>query len=336
MNRRAVLALYLLALAAPCLIAAPLPARVVLGGKAVVMVADAAYLFPGAPDRVVAVAGADQGLGVFLAAIDPGYASKPVLDRSAGAEAYAALKPELVVLKRAMKKSLGPSLDALGIPQLYLDLETPEDYLRDIAALGEAFGERDRAAAVAAYYRAGVDAVAAKVGRLAEADRPRVLVVQAGAAGGYEVPPAAWMQTILAERAGGAPVWKGANPGSGWAKVGIEQIAAWDPQAIFVVSYREPSASVAARLAAEPALASIEAVRSGKVHGFPQDFYSWDQPDTRWILGLEWMAKALHPERFADLSIKAEAERFFSFCYGMEKGRFEAVVAPRLTGVYGN
>lgn len=336
MSKGIKLAAILLCIAVAGLAGAPLPSRIALGGKAVVMVADAAYLFPQAPERVVAVAGADQGLGVFLSAIDPGYAAKPVLDRAAGAEAYATLRPDLVVLKRAMKKNLGPSLDALGIKQLYLDLETPEDYMKDIAALGEAFGDRARAAAVTDYYNTALRSVAAKTGSISAGDRPRVLVLQAGAAGGYEVPPASWMQTILAERAGGSPVWKGANPGSGWARVGIEQIAAWDPQAIFVVSYREPSAAVAARLAAEPALASIAAVKGKKVLGFPQDFYSWDQPDTRWILGLEWMAKTLYPDRFASLSIKAEVERFFSFCYGMNHARYEAVVAPKVKGAYGD
>lgn len=316
--------------------AAALPARIVLGGKAVVMVADAAYAFPQAKDRVVAIAGVDQGLGAFLAAIDPGFPAKPALDRAAGAEAYAAQRPDLVVLKSAMRKSLGPSLDALGIKQLYLDLETPEDYLKDIASLGEAFGDPGRAAAVIDYYRSALAAVAAKVDSLPAAERPRVLVLQAGAAGGYELPPASWMQTILAERAGGTAVWKGANPGSGWAKVGLEQIAAWNPEAVFVVSYREPSTAVAARLAADPALASVAAVRSGRIFGFPQDFYSWDQPDTRWVLGLEWMAKKLHPERFAGLSIMAETQRFFAFMYGMDATRFSGLVAPRLAGDHGD
>ncbi len=123
--------------------------RLVLGGRAVIMVADAVYLFPGAGDRVLAVAGADQGLGSFLSAIDPGYGKKPSLDRNAGVETYASLKPDRVVLKSAMRKSLGPGLEALGIAQLYLNLETPEDYFIDIANLGR-LSQGERAEAVAA------------------------------------------------------------------------------------------------------------------------------------------------------------------------------------------
>ncbi|MBL8967468.1 MAG: ABC transporter substrate-binding protein [Spirochaetaceae bacterium] len=332
MNSKKPLVFFLLALSLCGLVAAaPAPGRVVLGGKAVAMVADAVYLFPEAKAKVAAVGGTDQGLGVFLGLVDPGFASKPVLDRAAGAEAYAALSPDLLVFKSSMRKSLGPALDAAGLKQLYLDLETPEDYLRELAVLGEALGDPARGAALAAYYRGALDRVAARVARLPESSRPKVLVVQASA-GGYEVPPAAWMQSILAERAGGVAVWKGANPGAGWAKVGPEQIAAWDPDAVFVISYREKSETAAAAFRADPGLSSLRASKSGKVHAFPQDFYSWDQPDSRWALGLSWMAKKLHPSLFADLSIGAEAESFFAFCYGIDKARYEASVKPRLSG----
>ncbi|HOX49096.1 MAG TPA: ABC transporter substrate-binding protein [Spirochaetia bacterium] len=325
------IAFFLLVLCAAAAFAAPLPGRVVLGGKAVVMVADAVYLFPSAKDRVVAVGGTDQGLGVFLGLVDPGFAAKPSLDRAAGAESYVALKPDLAVFKSAMKKSLGPALDAAGVRQLYLDLETPEDYLRELKVLGEALGEGARGEALAAYYRAGMDRVASTVSAIPRGERPRVLVLQASG-GGWEVPPASWMQSILAERAGGEPVWRDANPGSGWAKVGPEQIAAWNPDAIFVINYREKAEASAAALRADPALASLRAAKAGRIHAFPQDFYSWDQPDSRWILGLSWMAKKLHPSRFADLSVAAEAERFYAFAYGLDKARYEGAVKPRLSG----
>jgi hypothetical protein len=78
------------------------------------------------------------------------YGKKPSLDRNAGVETYASLKPDRVVLKSAMRKSLGPGLEALGIAQLYLNLETPEDYFIDIANLGRLFGMEERAEAVRA------------------------------------------------------------------------------------------------------------------------------------------------------------------------------------------
>jgi len=309
------------------------PIRVVLGGRAVVMVADAVYAFASAPDRVLAVAGTDPGLGAVLGAVDPAFPKKPTLDRSATAESFAALRPDLVVLKSAMKASLGKGLESLGLRTLYLDLETPEDYYRDLASLGAAFGETERAAALADYYRG---AVADAERRAAGAARPRVLLVQAAAGAGlWEAPPASWMQTTLVRIAGGDPIWAGSVPGGGWARLGPEQIAAWNPDAVIVVSYREDAAIPAAAFAADPRFASLSAVKAGRVYAMPQDFYSWDQPDTRWVLGLRRIGALLHPERYADVDPGAEARAFFRLFYGIDDAAFAATIAPRLKGAHG-
>ena len=305
--------------------------RLVLGGKAVIMVADAVYLFPEAGKRVIAVAGADQGLGSFLSAIDGDFLKKPVIDRTAGVEVYASLKPDAVIMKSSMKKSMGPSLDALGIKQLYLNLETPEDYFADIAALGEFLDATPRADEIIAFYKKSLADIAASIG---QTTKPRVLLVQASnpTEGVWEVPPDSWMQTRLVEMAGGTPVWTGANPGSGWAKVNAEQIATWNPDAVFVVNYRADARVAAAGFATDPRLARVQAVKNGAVYGFAQDFYSWDQPDTRWILGLEWMARKLYPSRFAGRPIVDPAREFFATLYGMDAGAFDATIKPKLAG----
>ncbi len=297
------------------------------------MVADLAYAFPEARAAVAAVAGSDQGLGSFLVNVDPGYLSKPALDRTAGAESYAALKPDLVILKSSMRKSLGAQLDALALRSLYLDLETPDDYYRDIAALGAAFGAGGRAAELSAYYRNVVEKARANA---AAGKKPRVLVLQASLASGeaFDVPPKAWMQSVLVGLAGGEAVWLDANPGEGWGRVGFEQIAAWNPDLLVVINYRDRVDATVAALRKDPRFASLACGASGRILGFPQDWYSWDQPDTRWGLGLLWLAKAIRPSEFASLDILAEARAFYRLFYGFDSGAFDAQVAPRLKGDY--
>jgi iron complex transport system substrate-binding protein len=311
-----------------------LPGRIVLGGKAVVMVADIVYAFPEARRSVLAVAGTDQGLGSFLGTVDPAFASRPALDRNAGAEVYAGLKPDLVILKSSMKKSLGSQLEALGLKSLYLGLETPQDYLADIGALGKAFGAEKRAAELQAYYDGVLER--AKAGNAAGAKAPRVLVVQASLSKGdaFDVPPRSWMQSILVELAGGAPVWYGANPGEGWGRVGFEQIAAWDPDILIVIDYREGVDATTAALRKDPRFAALECGKNGRILGFPQDWYSWDQPDSRWGLGLLWLAKGMHPDQFAKLDLVAEARAFYGQFYGLDASAFDRNVLPRLKGDY--
>jgi iron complex transport system substrate-binding protein len=310
------------------------PQRIVLAGRAVALVADAVYAFPAARGLVVASASTDQGLGNFHELVDPLLPSRPALDRQAGPETIAALKPDLVLFKSSMAAVLQAPLEALGIAARGLSLETPEDWTEEILRLGEWLGAVDRGREVAAYFRSTYEAVRAQAG--AAAARPTVLVLYVSAAAGdaFNVPPAAWMQTRMAVTAGGTPVWAGANPGSGWARVSFEQIAAWNPDFIAVASYAADSSAAAAGLRADPRFKALAAGKSGRILAFPQDFYSWDQSGSRWILGLVWLARQLHPERFPPGAVIEEARRFYRTLYGFSEERFDALVRPRLKGDY--
>ena len=311
------------------IVSAQAPARIVMGGRAVVMVADAVYAFPGARSRVIAVGGADQGLGTFLRVVDPAYKDAPSLPRQAGAEVYASFRPDLVILKSPMKAQLGPGFDALGIKALYLNLESPEDYYAELAVLGKLLGEESRAAELVAYYRDAVE----RAGKAASGSpsRPRLLILQA-AGGGYEVPPATWMQTRVAELAGAEPVWVGANPGGGWAKVGAEQILAWNPDSVCIISYNEDPSALARGFVSDARFSSLKAVRSAQVFAMPQDFLSWDKPDVRWGMGLLWLTSKLHPGRLPGYNTETEARRFFQLFFGMDGTAFQRDLKPKLRG----
>ena len=58
--------------------------------------------------------------------------------------------------------------------------------------------------------------------------------------------------------AGGDPVWKDSELGKSWTTVTIEQIAAWNPDVIFVVSYKSPVNDVVASLKTDPPVVGIK------------------------------------------------------------------------------
>ncbi len=312
--------------------AAP-PERIVIGGRANFMLNDAVYLFPMAQERVVGLTRATQEAG-FVGVIEPEAEEKLRFEADSGAEELAAVNPDVVILKSLMAEQLGPALEALEIPVVYLDLETPEQYYRDLAILGELFAAPERAEEVIAFYRDRLDAIEAEVGGLATAERPRVLLLQYDARGdtlAFKTPPATWIQTWMVEFAGGQPVWTDAS-GGGWSVVNMEQIAAWNPDHILMVSYFEDVDAVVARLEDDPLWQSLEAVQQGRLYAFPKDYYSWDQPDTRWILGVSWVARTLHPERFAELDVMALFYEFYGELYGLDRATVEAEILPRLEG----
>ena len=311
------------------------PRRVVAAGRAVLMIADVIYAFEEAPERLVGVGRINQGRGNFLRAIDPNYDKKVVLERNVGPEQIAALVPDLVILKTFMREPLGTGLERLDIPVLYVELETPEQYQRDILTLGEVFNEEVRAASLAEWYRRRTAGIEERTATLSAIERPRTLLIYHRSTDGdvsFQVPPASWIQTRLVESAGGVPVWPESVSGRGWITVGFEQIAAWNPDEIVLVAYDGSGSEVRDDLAAQPRWQALAAVQNGRFHALPVDYYSWDQPDTRWILGLQWLATRLQPDLFDDIDIAERAEEFFDVVYGINEAAYAETIAPLLTG----
>jgi iron complex transport system substrate-binding protein len=313
-----------------------LPERVVIAGRAGQLILHAAFLFDEADSRVVAMEQRTQRGVSMLPLVDSAYADTIQLERDASAEAIAAADPDAVLLKSYLADSLGAPLEALGLTTIYLDLETPDQFFRDVRVLGELFGNPERSEEVLAFYQERLELVSQTVASVPEGQRPRVLLLQYTDQGGevaVNVPPAAWLQTRLIELAGGEPVWLD-TVGSGWTVVDLEQVAVWDPDYIFVVYYAGDPTSATEALRADSNWAALRAVREGHLLGFPGDFVSWDQPDTRWILGLEWLASQLLPDGAFHFDIHAELRAFYEELYGLDQTVLRTDVAPLLNGDY--
>jgi iron complex transport system substrate-binding protein len=312
-----------------------LPQRVVVAGKATIMVQDAVYLFAEANERIVGIENRRQSAYSFLPFIDPALEDKSILEINAGPEQIAALQPDLVILKSFMIDQLGAPLESLGIPVLYVDLENPEAFYQDVATLGGVFGDNDRADEIIDFYQSRAEEITQAVSDLTDANKPEVLVLEYSDKGGevaFNVPPTTWLQTSMVEMAGGTPVWVDDAEGGGWMIVTIEQIAAWDPDKIFVIDYSGNASTVVEGLKTDSLWMSLSAVQNDQLYAFAYDIYSWDQPDTRWILGLQWLATKIQPELFSDIDILSEVESFYSLLYGMDSESIESDIFPLLTG----
>jgi len=310
-----------------------LPQRIVVTGKASLMVLDAMYMFPEARERVVAFEDIAQGDVNFISLLDPNYAEKAWLQRDAGVEQFVSAEPDLVVMKSSNAEKYGAPIEAINIPVVYIDFETPEQYARDLDILGKIFGNPKRAEELIAYYQG--KQIAVTVALAAESTHPSVLLLQYALKDGaiaFTVPPLSWMQTRLVEMACGTVAWSDVQPSSGWTTVTIEQIAAWDPDVILIVAYNDDPSAIAASLKEDAQWKTLRAVQNGKLYGFPKDLYSWDQPDTRWVLGLQWLATMLYPERLKPETLMPAVQEFYQFAYGLDAQAFEASIKPALQG----
>jgi len=103
---------------------------------------------------------------------------------------------------------------------------------------------------------------------------------------------------------------------------------------VFVIYYGGDVAAATEALRADSGWGALRAVREGHLLGFPGDFVSWDQPDPRWILGLEWLANRLLPEGSFSFNAQVEMRAFYEELYGLDQTAFETEVLPLLSGHY--
>ena len=180
------------------------PSRILIAGFANLMLVDEAYLFPEAREKIVAIAKSGQG-NDFLYLLDPAAEEKLSIKGDAGPEQIAALNPDLINIKDSMAKKLGPAVEGLGVPVMYLSSETPEGFYADPERFGLIFQNEARAQEVIAYYQECVKRIEDATQGLTEEEKPSVLFIQYSTKGGeisYKVPPPAWMQTTMLQMAG--------------------------------------------------------------------------------------------------------------------------------------
>jgi iron complex transport system substrate-binding protein len=310
-----------------------LPERLAVIGRGPQYLLHLLYMFPEGPSRLIGMEQRGRTSSDFLSAVAPGIDSKLTLLPNPGPESIAGLHPDLVLMKGSQPGPLDEALAKVSIPTVYLSLESPEEYNRDIANLGAILGNPRRAEEIISFYKGGVDRVEKAMAGLGEEEKPSVLVIMGNIRSGKyaaRVPALAWMQTYQVKAGGGRPVWlEAAEQAGGWAVVNLEQIASWNPdRLIIIVWYSTNAPDFLGWLGADPQWKRIGAVAGGRVSYFPSDFYGWDAPDVRWILGLTWMAATLHPGRLKDYGIEDEVYRFYEQLYGLSRETIRTKILP--------
>ncbi len=309
------------------------PQRIVVAGRATFIVANTLLLFPEGRERLITVESRGIQNMEFYALIAPHLDEDKFLEVDSGPEQIAGFHPDVVLLKSYMAKKLGPPLEQVGIPYVALDLETVEHFENDVRLLGQLLGDESRAEEIITFYRQQLDALTQQ--RAQVTSKPRVLVVSYSDKGGevaFKVPPATWIQTHEVALAGGDPVWAQDVPGGGWNVVNLEQIAAWNPEIVFVIAYNRDSGKIAAQLRAAEGWKSLPAGQSGAIYGFPADYYSWDTSDPHWLLGVTWLSKKIHPEVYGDLDMLQAVREFYTTLYGFDAQQVDEQIIPRLSG----
>lgn len=114
---------------------------------------------------------------------------------------------------------------------------------------------------------------------------------------------------------------------SGLTEMSMEKILGWNPD-ILVIDSGDPS-----DIYNNPKWKSIKAVQNKKVYKQPVGVFIWDRPTAEAaVLYPLWLAKTVYPERFQDVNLVKEVQRFYREMMGFNLTRdlAESVLAGKL------
>lgn len=298
-------------------------------GKAALMPADALYLFPKAKDIQVTMAKTDQGLGDFFSLIVPQGNTTERLGQQVGAEEILSIHPDLILTKSRNKKDLSNLIAGFNIPLFALDLETMESWKEEIIQLGILLNDEQRAKVVVDEINKRENYVTQKVQQV---ERPTVLVLQGNSKNdvtSFSIAPKEWIQSELVRKAGGTPITL-ENSSTGWSTVSFEQIASWNPDYIIIVSYRTKGDSFTHQIYSSSEWKELKAVKQNQVLLAPSDYVNYLQPNSRWVLALQWLASTIHPSLFSDTHMEDEVSSFYKEMYSIT----DSAVVDQLVNLY--
>lgn len=220
-------------------------------------------------------------------------------------EGCAALKPDLVVLPAKLKDSI-PALEELGMTVLAVKPEDQVQLAEAAKLLGTATNTEELADQLVTYY---TDTLTELSTVLEGCEKPSVYMAGTGSV--LTAAGAGMYQNSLIENAGGVNAAAEIEEAS-WTDISYEQLAAWNPDYIFIAAEADYTAEDVQK---DENLAAVKAVADGNVYQMPSAFEAWDSPVPGCVLGSLWGASVLHPEEYPAETLQTAVTEFYETFY---------------------
>lgn len=249
-------------------------------------------LSPAVTETLFAIGAGDRVVGVTKFADFPAQVKKipqvgGFVTESLSVERIVKLEPDLVISAGSLQVGVIEQLEGVGIPTIALEPNSVHEIDQMIRRLGRAVSAEAGADALA-------DAMAVRFEqlrkRLEGCERPRVY---------YEVANQPLMTAggnsfigELVTRAGGENVFDDLD--SPYPTINSEEVVRRDPEIILVPDRKDARRTIVTR----DGWQTIDAVQQDRVYVIDEDIVSRAGP--RVVDGLESIARAIHPQRFAD------------------------------------
>lgn len=220
------------------------------------------------------------------------------------------LNPDLIVIAGWDSSTLN-ALQDCGVPVFGVIAENLEQLTDSMDNLGKALEEEETAESFCDIYADTTALVQGRTSSLSTDARPVVYLV--GPAGVINTCTGDMYQSDLIEIAGGKNAAENES-GTRWVEIDVETIVDSNPDIILLVQYQ--SLVTPADIINDERFKDITAVKNHQVYVFPSNICPWDYPSPEAVLGIEWLAKTLHPDLFGDIDVVTDADAFYEEFYG--------------------
>jgi iron complex transport system substrate-binding protein len=234
-------------------------------------------------------------------------------------EAFLKAKPDVVIAEMwgnmALNAESEKMLDKLGIPVVYVKIDTTDDYPAAFLFLGNLFGKEKRARMLADYGKDTLKEIAHIVKTIPRAKVPRVYYAE-GVTGLFTECHTSFHAELI-ELAGATNVHHCTNGGfkvKGMEAVSLEQVLLYDPEVIIAA---EPSFYKS--VLRDSRWQNIRAIKTRRVYLVPRILFNWfDRPPSFMrLLGTRWIAHCLYPDSYRIDMVK-EAQQFYRLFLNIE------------------
>ena len=246
-------------------------------------------------------------------AVDPTIARLPAVGQKTTGlnfEAILSVNPDLVILfSQKDGIAIADRLVGHGVAAIVILPETLPSLYDTLRLIAGAAGVPESAERIISACLQVVGMAKQRVASMEAKDRK--LVYFASPLGVFTTASGDMLQDEIIRMAGGT------NAGhalSGYFReISPEQFIAWNPD---VVVMSGPNIRRGRELLQQPQFAGVSAVAGGRIYNFPSNIAPWDFPSPLSALGVLWLAKTCYPQRFADVDIDAEIDRFHMELFG--------------------
>lgn len=230
------------------------------------------------------------------------------------------LEPDIVI---GVSGETAEAIRAAGIPAVsvsvsnweYDVVKTTGEWLKIFDGI---FGESEKAAKIQAYAEQVQSDITKKVSTLSEEEKKKVMLLFTYSDAAMTTSSKGFFGQSWCDLTGSVNV--GAEiDGPGSASINMEQVYTWNPDVIMITNFTsaQPEDLYNNSISSDD-WSTVKAVADKEVYKMPIGWYRSFTPGVDTAVTLQWFAKTVYPELFADIDINQITKDYFSEYFDIE------------------